>query len=165
MWKCWGSEPKAKKEFLRCLGCKQVFLLRHGDRSYGQRGLPRDCEEQLIIYYGIGGGKARGSFRKDFHADSQNPGGLAIVKLRWFFPLARHSHGSSWRTVVLGLPQVFVSGLQLLRKFTFTYISFCPCSPHHHPALQSSYEYYFKLKTFERQLMLKAAFLEFPLSD
>lgn len=24
---CWGSEPKAKKEFLRCLRCRKVFLL------------------------------------------------------------------------------------------------------------------------------------------
>jgi len=26
MWKCWGSEPTVKKEFLRCFWCKKVFF-------------------------------------------------------------------------------------------------------------------------------------------
>lgn len=56
------------------------------------KGLLRDSEEQLMIYYGVGGGKDEGNFLKDFHIakeDSQDPGALAIFGLRWCFPL-RH---------------------------------------------------------------------------
>ena len=46
MWKCWGSESMAKKEFLRCLWCKKVVLLKCGDRQdpWAERA-PWDCEE------------------------------------------------------------------------------------------------------------------------
>ena len=46
-----------------------------------------------VIYYGVGGGEEKGRLRKYFHMLKKihkNTGGLAIVKLRLFFPLARH---------------------------------------------------------------------------
>ena len=67
--------------------------MKHGDRTHGQEELPRDHEERLVIYYGVGGGKVQGKFPVRFSyatEDSQDSGGLAIVKLRWFFPLAKH---------------------------------------------------------------------------
>ena len=38
-----------KKEFLRSLQYKEVVLLKHKDRTHGQKELYWDCEEQLII--------------------------------------------------------------------------------------------------------------------
>ena len=51
-----------------------------------------DDEERLIIYYGVGGGKVQGKFpgRFSYAKDSQDTGGLATVKLRLFFLLAKH---------------------------------------------------------------------------
>ena len=56
----------AKKEFLRCLWCKKVILLKHGDRTRGQKELHWGCEEWLVIYYGVREVKAKGGFQKDF---------------------------------------------------------------------------------------------------
>ena len=70
-----------------------MILLKHGDRIRGQEELPRDREERLVIYYGIGGGKVQGKFPVRFSCakeDLQDTGGLAIVKLRLFFPLAKN---------------------------------------------------------------------------
>ena len=39
-----------EKEFLRCLWCKKVVLLKHGDRPCGQKELHWDQEEWPIIY-------------------------------------------------------------------------------------------------------------------
>ena len=66
-----------------------MVLLKHRDRIHEQKGLPWDCEEQLIIYYyGVGGGED-GKFPKGFSytkEDSQYLGGLAKL----LFSLARH---------------------------------------------------------------------------
>ena len=46
-----------------------------------------------FIYYGVGGGRVQGKFPVRFlygKQDSQDIGGLASVKLRLFFPLARY---------------------------------------------------------------------------
>ena len=44
-----------KKEFLRHLWCKLVVLLKHRDRTPGQKKLlPRAYEGWLIIYLGVG---------------------------------------------------------------------------------------------------------------
>ena len=67
--------------------------MEHGDRTRGQEELPWDHEERLVIYYGVGGGKVQGKFPVRFSyakEDSWDTGGQAIVKLRWFFPLAEH---------------------------------------------------------------------------
>ena len=37
MWKCWGSEQVVKKELLRPLQFKKVVLLKHEDRTSGQK--------------------------------------------------------------------------------------------------------------------------------
>ena len=76
----------AKKEISRRLWCKKVILLKHGDRTHGQEELPQDHEERLVIYYGVGGGKVQGKFpvRFSYAKDSQDSGGLAIVKLGLF---------------------------------------------------------------------------------
>jgi len=57
-----------KKEFLRRLWGKMVVLLKHGDRNHAQKELlHRGCEGWLIIYLGVGGGKEKGGFQKNFH--------------------------------------------------------------------------------------------------
>ena len=70
-----------------------MVLLKHGDRTCGQEELPWDHEERLVIYCGVGVAKVQGKFPVRFSyakEDPQDTGGLAIVKLRWFFPLAKH---------------------------------------------------------------------------
>ena len=37
-------EGTVKKEFLRCLRCKNVVLLKHRDRTHGQEELHLGCE-------------------------------------------------------------------------------------------------------------------------
>ena len=50
-------EPMTKKEFLRCLWCKMVVLLKHEDGTPGQEELlPQAREGWLIIYLGVGKG-------------------------------------------------------------------------------------------------------------
>ena len=48
----------------------------------------------VIKYLGVGeGAKDKGKFPKGLShvkEDSQDPGGLDIIKLWWFFPLAKH---------------------------------------------------------------------------
>ena len=59
-----------------------MILSKHGDRACGQEKLPRDLEERLVIYLGVGGGKIQGKFPVRFSyakEDSQDPGGLASV--------------------------------------------------------------------------------------
>ena len=49
--------------------------------------------KSTIIYYGVGGGNVKRKFlKRDFPYAKASPitGGLAIVKLRLFFPLAKH---------------------------------------------------------------------------
>ena len=67
-----------------------MILLKHRD---GPMGMPQDHEETLVIYYGAGEGRVQGKFPVRFSyakEDSQDTGGLAIVRLRLFFPLAKH---------------------------------------------------------------------------
>ena len=73
-----------------------MILLRHGDMTCGSEELPHDHKEKLILYLGVGGGKIKGTFPKGLlyaQEDSEDTRGLAtIVKLRLFFPLAKHYH-------------------------------------------------------------------------
>ena len=46
---------------------KMVVLLKHRDRTCGQEELHWGCEEWLIIYLGVGRGKEKGNFQKNFH--------------------------------------------------------------------------------------------------
>ena len=55
--------------------------------------LPRDHEERLVIYCGVGGGKVQGKFPVRFSyakEDFSHSGSLAIVRLKLLFPLAKH---------------------------------------------------------------------------
>ena len=96
----------------------------HGDRTRGQEELPRDHEERLVINYGAGGGQVQGKFPVRFSYatdDSQDTGGLSIVKLRLFSlkqSINIKTVKSSWRNLLLCRPQRFVSGLQVTRKFS-----------------------------------------------
>ena len=70
------------------MGAKKVILLKHRDRTHGLKELPWSCKDSVIISYGVGGEiKAKGrppkvlSYAKE---DSQDTGGLAITRLRWF---------------------------------------------------------------------------------
>ena len=87
----WSSEPTTKKEFSRCLWCKMVVYESTGTDLWAEGAAALGCEGWLIRYCGVGGGKEKKvekvlSYVKE---DSQDLGGLAIVKLRLFFPLAR----------------------------------------------------------------------------
>ena len=44
----------AKKEFLRCLWCKKVVLLKYRNKTHGQKVLHCGHEEWLIIYLQVG---------------------------------------------------------------------------------------------------------------
>ena len=46
----------AKKEFLRYLWCKKVILLKHRDRTHGQKELYWGHEEWPITYFQVGKG-------------------------------------------------------------------------------------------------------------
>ena len=50
----------AKKEFLK------TSLVQKGDFLKAKRAAP-DAEETLVIYLGVGRGKVKGSFQRDFH--------------------------------------------------------------------------------------------------
>lgn len=99
-----GFGDSAKKEFLR------------KNRTPGQKELPWGCEQWL---FGIREGKDNGKFPKRLafvKGDSQDPGGLAILKLRHSF----EDSWCSWRNVTLCLSQGVVDGLQVVRKVNFT---------------------------------------------
>ena len=83
----------AKKEFLKMsLVQKGDFIKTRGQDAWaGIAAL--DHEERLVLYYRVGGGKVQGKFPVIFSyakEDLQDSGGLAIVKLRLFFPLAKN---------------------------------------------------------------------------
>lgn len=44
------------EELLRSLSCKKVVLLKHGDRTQGQKEVFWGCEEWQIIYFEVGSG-------------------------------------------------------------------------------------------------------------
>ena len=70
-----------------------MILLKQRDRTCEQQELTQDYEERLVLYFGVGGGKVQGKFPVRFSyakEDLQDSGGLAIVKLRLFFHLAKH---------------------------------------------------------------------------
>ena len=54
----------------------------------GKKKLLWGCEEQLIIYYGVEGGKVKGGVQKNFHAkeDPLDTGGLAT---KYVFPSSK----------------------------------------------------------------------------
>ena len=81
-------------------------------------------------------GRDKGSFQKDFHVeeDLQDPGDVAIIKLRLLLAFSKtltlRQLGVPKRNVLLCCFQVFVNGLQGVRKFNFINISFYLYSPH-----------------------------------
>ena len=116
---------------------QKVILLKQDDRTHGQKELlPWYCGGQLIIYFGVEVSKDKRSSKGFSYAkgDFQDTRDLAIVTLKFFIPLTR----LNFKTVeslleepYIGLPQVFVNRLQVIRTFNFIYISFCLCFPHH----------------------------------
>ena len=75
-----------KKEFLRCLWCKTVAVLKPGNRTHGQEEpLPRTCEGWLIIHLGVRRGLRIMYFLRNFGSKvSRTLRGLAIVGKRLF---------------------------------------------------------------------------------
>ena len=59
------------------------FILKRGDGTLGQKELPPVAKRGWLYTKELGEVKSRGSF-------SQITGGLAVVRLRLFFPLAKH---------------------------------------------------------------------------
>ena len=66
MWKCWGSELMAEKEFLRRLRGKKVVLLKHGVRTHGQNELYWGGEAWPMIYFQVGRGLGTAGASKEF---------------------------------------------------------------------------------------------------
>ena len=87
------SPEVVKKEFLSHLQCQTLVLLKRGDRTCEHKELPWGHEKWPIIYFGAGGIKEKGRFPKGLsyaREYSQDLGALAIIKLKLFFPLAKH---------------------------------------------------------------------------
>ena len=77
-----------------------------------------------MTYLGAGGGKGQGKFAKGSSDVKEDP---AVVKRRLLSPSSKAL--TFKRSVMFSPPQVSVSGLQVLRKFHFLYISFLPLFP------------------------------------
>ena len=127
----------AKKAFLRRFWCKMVVLFKNRDGTHGPKEkLPRDCEEQRIIYSGVGGGRDKGSFKRTFTCEKEDSGTLrrGYCQAKVVFPsgkaLTLRQLGASCRNFILRQPQVFVNGLQVRWTLNFIYISFCLCFSH-----------------------------------
>ena len=72
---------------------KGNFIKARGQDPWAERAVPGTMRDWL--YHGDRGGRVQGKFPKRFsyaREDSQDIGGPAIVKLRLFFPLAKHYH-------------------------------------------------------------------------
>ena len=54
-----GTRANYRERILEMFLVQSVVLLEHRDRTCGQEELPQDCEEQLIICCGVGGGKVK----------------------------------------------------------------------------------------------------------
>ena len=80
-----------KKEFLRCLWCKMVVLLKHGDRTRGQE---EPCKGWLIIYPGVRRGmRIVGSFLEEHHTNPIVEGwGRRVQNVSLCFVLASLLH-------------------------------------------------------------------------
>ena len=79
--------PRANsQEFLKTSLTQKGDVVKAQGGTCGQEELPGDHEERLVIYNGVGGGKVQGKFpvRFSYAKDSQDSGGLAIVKLGLF---------------------------------------------------------------------------------
>ena len=59
-------EQTAKKDFLKHLWCKKVVLLKHRDRTHGQKELHQSHEEWLIIYFQVERGLGKALVSKEF---------------------------------------------------------------------------------------------------
>ena len=82
----------AKKEFLKMSLVQKGDLLKHGDRTHGQKELHRVVQSDCLYTVELGEVKSRESFLKGFSyakEDLQITGGLGIGRLRLFFPLAK----------------------------------------------------------------------------
>ena len=55
----WDLELMAEKEFLGYLLCTKVVLVKHRDRTYGQKELCWGREEWSILYFQVGRGLGR----------------------------------------------------------------------------------------------------------
>lgn len=75
MGKCWGSEQMARKEFLRHLGFRKLFLLlKPGDRTLGRKshsGIWRVTGYVLSSWEGFASGSAPQVFQKGGFQDPE----------------------------------------------------------------------------------------------
>ena len=81
----------AKKEFLKMSLVQKGDFIKAGTGPVGPKNCPGTMRRDWLYTLELGEIRSRGSFLKRFsHAkDSQVTGGLAIVKLRLFFPLSK----------------------------------------------------------------------------
>ena len=68
------------------------FMLKHGDGTLGQEELHWGCEQGLVIYYGVGGGKVKRKFLTDYwrpsccQAKVVFPSSKALTSRQWGVP-------------------------------------------------------------------------------
>lgn len=115
---------------------KDGFTKAQGQDSWAVRAAgPGLRRSNLLSSLELGKGKIRGNFHKDFHMLKKIPGCWRPNYCQAnVSPSQKSLHrkmvGSFWRNVTRCLPQVFVNGLQVIKTFHFTCVSFCLCSPH-----------------------------------
>ena len=62
-----GSGTDDQERILEdAFGAKKVILLKHRDKTCGEKKLPWHPEERLVIYLGVGRGKVKGKFPMRF---------------------------------------------------------------------------------------------------
>ena len=88
-----GSRGNGQERILEdVFGAKKLFFKAWGQDRWAERAAPGAGGETGYILWS-GGGRVQGKFPVRFSyakEDSRDTGGLAIVKLRLFFPLAKH---------------------------------------------------------------------------
>ena len=60
------SRANDQERILEMSWYKMVVLLKHGDRTCGQKELYLNCEGWLIIYLGVGGDQEKEGLQKNF---------------------------------------------------------------------------------------------------
>ena len=96
--------------------------------------LPQDYEGQLMIYFGMGGSKDKGSSKRIFICQRRFTGYRrpCYCQTKVVFPSSKAltliQLGASWRYIIT--TSSFFNGLQVIWTFNFIYISFCLCFPH-----------------------------------
>ena len=69
----WSGADGQERILEDVFGAKKMILLKHGNRTPGQKELSWGCEEWLVLYYGVGEVKSKGGLQKDFDMLQMTP--------------------------------------------------------------------------------------------